>query len=86
MVLNHLANVQVGIGGVLVPGIFRKPSAVDSLGVGAANTSPSVQVASSAVMTDPVNKQITIAGVAYMIVEAQPDGTGLTALIVECTQ
>lgn len=86
MVLNHLANVQVEIGGVLVPGIFRKPSATDSLGVGAANTSPSVQVASNAVMAEPVGKRISIAGVPYVIVEPQPDGTGLTTLLVECTQ
>ena len=86
MVLNHLANVQVGIGGVLVPGIFRKPSSTDSIGVGAANTSPSVQVASNAVMAEPVGQQITIASVPYVIVEPQPDGTGMTTLIVECTQ
>lgn len=86
MVLNHLANVQVDIGGVLVPGIFRKPSMTDSLGGGVANTSPSVQVASNAVMADPVGKQILIAGVRYVIAEPQPDGTGMTALIVECTQ
>lgn len=86
MVLNHLANVQVEIGGVLVPGIFRKPSMTDSLGGGVANTSPSVQVASNAVMVDPVGKQISIAGVPYVITEPQPDGTGMTTLIVECTQ
>jgi hypothetical protein len=86
MVLNHLANVQIGISGVLVPGIFRKPSSTDSLGVGAVNTSPSVQVASNAVMAEPVGKQISIAGVPYVIVEAEPDGTGMTTLIVECTQ
>jgi len=85
-VLNHLANVQVEIGGVLVPGIFRKPSSTDSVGIGAANTSPSVQVASSAVIAEPVGKRISIAGVPYVIVEDQPDGTGMTALIVECTR
>jgi len=85
-VLNHLANVRVEIGGATVPGIFRKPSAVDPLGGGMANTIPSVQVASSAVMADPVGQQIAIAGVPYLIVEPQPDGTGMTTLIVECTQ
>lgn len=85
-VLNHLANVQVLIGGALVPGIFRKPSTTDSLGVGAANTSPSVQVASNAVMAEPVGQQISIAGVLYVIGESQPDGTGLTTLLVECAQ
>jgi hypothetical protein len=85
-VLNHLANVQVKIAAVTVPGIFRKPSSVASLGPGAADTSPTVTVASTAVMVEPVGKQIEIAGVPYVIVAAAPDGTGLTVLTLECTQ
>lgn len=85
-VLNHLANVQVQIGGVIVPGIFRSPSSTDRLGAGAANVSPSVQVASNAVMAEPVGQRVTIAGVLYVITEPQPDGTGMTTLLVECTQ
>ena len=85
-VLNNLANVQVQIGGVTVPGIFRTPSSTDRLGAGAANITPTVEVASSAVMAEPVGQRIEIAGVPYMITETQPDGTGMTALLVECTQ
>lgn len=85
-VLNHLANVQVKIVAVMVPGIFRKPSSVASLGPGAADTSPTVTVAAAAVMADPVDKLIEVAGVPYMIVAAAPDGTGLTVLTLECTQ
>lgn len=85
-VLNQLANVQVVIGGATVPGIFRKPAAVVNLGLGAADTSPSVTVASSAVMDDPADQVIQIAGVPYAIVAAAPDGTGLTALTLERTQ
>ncbi len=85
-VLNHLANVQVVIAGATVPGIFRNPSSVANLGHGAADTSPSVTVASSAVMNEPVDQLIQIAGVPYAIVAATPDGTGLTVLSVECSQ
>lgn len=85
-VLNTLANVQVLIAGETVPGIFRKPSSVVGLGIGAADTSPVVTVATSAVMADPVDQQIEIAGVPYVIGDAKPDGTGLTLLIVECVQ
>lgn len=85
-VLNHLANVQVTLGGVTVPGIFRKPSSVANLGNGAADTSPSVTVASSAVMAEPESQLIHIAGVPYAIVRPEPDGTGLTKLTVECVQ
>lgn len=82
-VLNHLANVQVFIQGVLVPGIFRNPATVAALGMGAADSSPTVTVASSAVMPKPVDQLIEIAGVQYSIADAAPDGTGLTKLTVE---
>lgn len=79
-VLNTLSNVRVTIAGVDGPGIFDQPSAVARLGIGAADTSPTVVVASSAVMDDPVDQQIEVAGVAYIIGGADPDGTGLTTL------
>lgn len=85
-VLNHLANVRVVIAGATVPGIFRNPSSVASLGHGAADSSPSLTVASSAVMDEPVDQLIQIAGVPYAIIAASPDGTGLTTLTVECVQ
>jgi hypothetical protein len=85
-VLNHLANVRVKLAGETVPGIFRKPSSVAALGPGAADTSPTVTLASAAVMAEPVDKLIEIAGVPYIIVAAAPDGTGLTMLTLECTQ
>lgn len=82
LVLNHLANVQVAIDGAVVPGIFRNPASVAQLGVGAADTSPTVTVASSAVMDEPVDQTIQIAGAPYMILSSSPDGTGLTTLTV----
>ncbi|MDK6078929.1 head-tail joining protein [Massilia varians] len=85
-VLNHLANVRVDIAGTMVPGIFRRPSSVANLGGGAADISPTLTVASSAVMDDPVDQLVHIAGVPYAIVAAAPDGTGMTMLTVECVQ
>jgi hypothetical protein len=85
-VLAHLANALVHIGGVDVPGIFRNPSSVAALGHGAADTSPTVTVASSAVPADAVDQLIEINGVPYSIVNPAPDGTGITVLTVECVQ
>lgn len=81
-VLNQLSNVSVVIDGVTVPGIFRKPSSVANLGMGAADTSPTLTVDSGSVMDAPVDKRIVIAGVAYIILADKPDGTGLTTLTV----
>ena len=85
-VLNQLSNVQVIIGGVTVTGIFRRPSSVANLGPGAADTSPRVTVASSAVMAEPVGNLVTVAGVPYQIVTDEPDGTGLTLLTLARTE
>jgi hypothetical protein len=85
-VLDMLANVQVQIGDATVPGIFRNPSSVANLGHGAADTSPTVVVASSVVPTDAADQLIHIDGVPYAIVNPAPDGTGLSTLTVECVQ
>jgi hypothetical protein len=84
-VLRHLANARVVIGGVEVGGIFKDPARVVNLGSGVADTSPSVTVASSAVPAGPVDQIIQIDGVPYIVAAADPDGTGLTLLIVERT-
>lgn len=85
-VLQHLANARVLIGGEEVPGIFRNPSQGIAMGMGAADARPAVTVASSAVVNDPVDTRIDIDGIPYMVGAAEPDGTGLTLLVVERTQ
>lgn len=82
MVLNHLSNVEVVIGGVPVPGMFRKPSAVSPVGLGVDSSAPTITVASGAVMAEPVGKSIVIGATEYEILETDPDGTGLTKLIL----
>lgn len=80
-VLNQLANVRVALGIQLnVPGIFRNPSAVAGVGIGAATTGPTLTVDSGSVMDAPVDQSITVAGKPYVILAADPDGTGLTVL------
>ena len=82
-VLNHLANKQVTIDGVIVPGIFRNLAGEAPLGVGVASSDPVVTVASSAVMAEPVGKTIAVGAVQYEIISADPDNTGLTVLTLE---
>lgn len=85
-ILNQLSNVQVIIGGSMVTGIFRRPAAVASAGIGAADTRPTVTVASDAVMAEPVGNLVVVAGVPYTIESDAPDGTGLTLLTLGLTQ
>jgi hypothetical protein len=85
-VLKHLANARVLIGGAVVDGIFKNPSHKVDMGIGAADSRPSVTVASSAVPEHPVDSTIDIDGAPYIIGSCEPDGTGLTVLWVERTQ
>lgn len=85
-VLAHLANARVLIAGVEVGGIFKDPAQAVELGIGAADSRPSVTVASSAVPENPVDSMIDIDGTPYIIGAHEPDGTGLTVLRVERTQ
>jgi hypothetical protein len=84
-VLTTLADAQVRFAGsaVDVPGLFKDPSTVASLGIGADDTSPTVTVASNAVPDDPAEQTVQVDSVPYLIVCVAPDGTGLTTLTLE---
>lgn len=85
-VLRHLANARVSIAGAEVDGIFRCPAEIVALGGGVADTRPTVTIASSAVPALPVDTEIAINGVPYIIAAAAPDGTGMTVLLLERTE
>jgi len=85
-VLRHLANAQVVVAGTTVRGIFDNPAAVAQLGMGMADVSPTVKVASAALPADPVDQEVLVNGVPYIVMTASPDGTGLTVLTLGRTQ
>jgi hypothetical protein len=85
-VLKHLANVRVRIGGAECDGIFKMPSLPANVGIGAADSLPSVTVATSAVPSNPVESEIDVDGVPYVVTASDPDGAGLTVLALERTQ
>jgi ABC-type enterochelin transport system substrate-binding protein len=83
-VLRQLANARVRIDGAEEqPGIFKEPSNVVALGLGAADTSPTVHVSADIVPADAAGKLIEINGMPFAIVLSAPDGTGLARLTVE---
>lgn len=73
--------VAAVVGGVSCTGIFDKAFS-DVLGI-VAGTSPTFLVAAAAVPAAAVGDTVTIAAVAYTIAEIQPDGTGMTRLILK---
>lgn len=85
-VLRHLANVRVLIAGEEVDGIFRNPSQTLQIGMGVADSRPTLSLNSAAVPSAPVGTEIEIDGVPYIISAEAPDGTGITVLLVERTE
>lgn len=85
-VLRHLANVRVLIAGEEVDGIFRNPAQTVQLGMGVADSRPTLSLLSSAVPAAPVGMEIEIDGVPYIISAVAPDGTGITVLLVDRTE
>lgn len=75
---------QAVLAGVNVLGIFTDPYAMGSVGgLGMATGKPTFALASSDVPANPVGLQLVVGGVSYEIADAQPDGTGVTTLVLE---
>jgi len=82
-VVPMLANVSATIDGVPVQGLFTDAYASANVGpYGMASSTPTVTVPSSAITTDPVGSAITVNGTNYQVVSTEPDGSGLTRLIL----
>lgn len=67
-----------------VRGIFYEPSAVAKVGdLGMTTTAPVLYLPDADVPAVPTGKQVQINGKAYEVQDAQPDGGGMTLLILE---
>ena len=84
-VLRHLSNAVATLpGGGEVAGMFDDPYARGGVGsVGMAATQPEFIAATGALPADVVGIVVTIQGQAYVVVEHQPDGVGLSRLVLE---
>lgn len=70
--------IDATVGGVTVRGIF---DAAYSDGLGISGTQPVLLVASSVTAAD--GTAITIGATAYVVTDVQPDGTGMTRLMLQ---
>ena len=84
-VFARLANTQAQLnGGAAVPVIFDDLYAMGAVGVSGISTSaPVLTVATANVPANPVGKTASVNAVSYLIAEHQPDGTGVSRLLLE---
>jgi len=83
-VFAHLANTQAQInGGAPVAAIFHNGFALGSVGIGMAGTQPTLRLRTADVTADPVGQAVSVNAVAYTVAAHEPDGTGVSVLMLE---
>ena len=72
------------LAGAAVRGIFDNGSALGSVGVvGMASTQPSFTLPTAALPSPVVGSALVVSGQAYAVVAHEPDGTGVSLLLLE---
>lgn len=83
-VVPMLANVSATIDGVPVQGLFTDAYASANVGpYGMASSAPTLTLASADTPASPLDKAVTINATSYLVRATEPDGSGLTRLILE---
>ncbi len=71
--------------GVAVRGIFDNTSMVAQGGMGMATTNPTFVLPTGSVPDAPVGKLLVIGAITYSVAAHEPDGTGVSVLVLERT-
>jgi hypothetical protein len=72
------------VAGQPVQAIFDNGHALGSVGpIGIATTQPRLTCATAALPADPVGAPVVVGAASYMVTEHQPDGTGISLLLLD---
>jgi hypothetical protein len=72
------------VGGVNVRAVFDSGYALGRVGMmGMAGTQPALMLATASVAADPVGLAAVVNGAAYVVAAHEPDGTGMSLLLLE---
>lgn len=72
------------VGGASVAVIFDNASSLGAVGpYGMASTQPSVTLPTAQVPADPVGTSVVVGGSTYLVAAHEPDGTGISRLLLE---
>lgn len=83
-VFTHISNTTATLAGVAVDGIFDNGYALGSVGpFGMASTQPTLTLATANVPASPEGQAAVVNGVAYIVATHEPDGTGVSRLLLE---
>lgn len=83
-VFAHISNTAATLAGNAVVGIFDNGYALGSVGpFGMASTQPTLTLATANVPAAPEGQAAVVNGVAYVVATHEPDGTGVSRLLLE---
>lgn len=83
-VFARLSNVVALVNGIQVAGVFSNGYAAGSVGAfGMATSGPMIELPTVSVPANPEGLQVIAHGQQYTIAEHQPDGSGISRLMLE---
>lgn len=83
-VFKHLANAEGVLDGVPVSGIFDNAYALSNVGVvGMESAGPAFTMATASVPAAVRGKVLVVDGLSYSVQGHEPDGTGVSVLLLE---
>lgn len=82
-VMVHLPNATGTLNGVEVAGVFDNAYRAGDIGIGMASTQPAFTTLTAHIVGEAVGQLLTINGVSYYVAAHEPDGTGMSLLLLE---
>ena len=83
-VLSRLSNTDATVNAVGVSGIFDNGYMLGNVGMhGMASSQPSLTIATADVPATPVGAAVVVGAVSYLVASHEPDGSGLSRLVLE---
>lgn len=79
----HLSNAAATLNGVEVVGMFDNSYHAGDIGIGMASTQPAFTTLTTNVVGEAVGQLLVIHGTSYYVAAHEPDGTGMSLLLLE---
>ena len=74
----------ITLNGVVLAAIFDNANALGSVGpYGMASTQPALTLPTIQVPANPIGLAVVVGGVSYLVAGHEPDGTGISRLVLE---
>ena len=84
-VMAHLSNATAMLNGMEVAGVFDNVYRAGDIGIGMASTQPAFTTLTDNIVGEAVGQLLVVNGSGYYVAAHEPDGTGMSLLLLEVT-